>query len=233
MATWMTHLRIADKFLSIIGENRLSLPEFVFGNVAPDCGILNADGMTYTPSKQISHYQTDGGNDYMRFANDYLKKCDDFKAKSFYLGYLLHLLTDIQWRELTVLPQIKKYGGEFDSKSALIWALKGDWYDIDRLFLRANPDFRAFKVFCETEHIANYVDFFPENAFDQQMYRIRDFYQNADCNLDREYKYMDYVDMDRFIESAVFNIKTKYFAIAECHSGKIETVGDVQFFSAE
>lgn len=216
MATWMTHLRIADKFTNIIGENRLSLPEFVFGNIAPDCGILNSDGMTYTPSKQISHYYADGGNDYMRFANDYLKKCDDFKAKSFYLGYLLHLLTDIQWRELTVLPQIEKYGGGFDSKSALIWTLKGDWYDIDRLFLRANPDFRAFKVFCETEHIENYVNFFPENAFVQQLYRIRDFYINSDSNPDREYKYMDYVDMDRFIESAVLNMKAQFLAIAEC-----------------
>lgn len=213
MATWMTHFRIAEIFTGIIGDNRLSLPEFIFGNVAPDCGIPNADGMTYTPSKEISHYRTDSGNDYIRFVNDYLKKCNDFKAKSFHLGYLLHLLTDIQWRERVVLPQIEKFRGDFNSKTELIWSLKGDWYDIDRLFLHANPDFRAFKVFCETKHIENYVNFFPENAFDEQLHRIKFFYKKADCNPDRVYKYMNYNEMNRFIKSAVRNIKADFLAI--------------------
>jgi hypothetical protein len=39
MATWMVHLRIADKLLNKI--KGLSYTEFVVGNIAPDSGVPN------------------------------------------------------------------------------------------------------------------------------------------------------------------------------------------------
>ena len=47
----MTYFRIADLFIEIIKSNDFNLPCFVFGNIAPDCGMPNDDGCTYTPDK--------------------------------------------------------------------------------------------------------------------------------------------------------------------------------------
>ena len=54
MASWMIHLRIADLLLDRIP--RLDETAFVFGNIAPDSGIPNADWSVFTPSKSVSHY---------------------------------------------------------------------------------------------------------------------------------------------------------------------------------
>ena len=47
MATWMTHLRIADNLLDRIPD--LSPIEFIMGNLAPDSGVPNPDG-SFSPA---------------------------------------------------------------------------------------------------------------------------------------------------------------------------------------
>ena len=56
MASWIVHLRIADKLLNEIFN--LSSTEFVVGNIAPDSGIPNGDWSVFTPSGDISHFKT-------------------------------------------------------------------------------------------------------------------------------------------------------------------------------
>lgn len=56
MASWMVHLRIADKLLEEIYN--LSTTEFVVGNIAPDSGIPNKDWSAFTPSGDVSHFKT-------------------------------------------------------------------------------------------------------------------------------------------------------------------------------
>ena len=48
MASWMIHLRIADKLLDRIPG--LSPIEFIMGNMAPDSGVPNADWSAFSPS---------------------------------------------------------------------------------------------------------------------------------------------------------------------------------------
>lgn len=57
MASWMIHLRVADALLDLIPG--LSQTEFVVGNIAPDSGIPNDDGISFTPSSVISHFKLD------------------------------------------------------------------------------------------------------------------------------------------------------------------------------
>ena len=59
MASWIVHLRIADKLLERFPFDEAS---FVVGSIAPDCGRQNPDGLTYTPSKAVSHCTPDGTN---------------------------------------------------------------------------------------------------------------------------------------------------------------------------
>ena len=59
MASWLIHLRIADKLLDEIPG--LSPTEFVVGNIAPDSGVPNEDWTSFTPSTTVSHYRKDSG----------------------------------------------------------------------------------------------------------------------------------------------------------------------------
>ena len=56
MASWMVHLRIADRLLDRISG--LSPVEFIMGNIAPDSGIPNEDWTAFKPSTKISHFRT-------------------------------------------------------------------------------------------------------------------------------------------------------------------------------
>lgn len=58
MASWMVHLRIADKLLDQIPG--LSPVEFIMGNIAPDSGVPNEDWSSYTPSSTVSHFRKGG-----------------------------------------------------------------------------------------------------------------------------------------------------------------------------
>ena len=96
MASWMVHLRIADKLLDNISD--LSPVEFIVGNVAPDSGVPNEDWSVFTPSTQVSHFKTDSSKaNPDAFAGKYftpaLQAGYSGQQYGFYLGYLVHLIT--------------------------------------------------------------------------------------------------------------------------------------------
>lgn len=56
MATWVTHLMIADRVLQRIPE--LKKHEFCVGNIAPDCNVENDDWTSFTPPRELTHWMT-------------------------------------------------------------------------------------------------------------------------------------------------------------------------------
>ncbi|MEA4831151.1 MAG: zinc dependent phospholipase C family protein [Oscillospiraceae bacterium] len=207
MATWMTHFRVADKFIDIIGKDKLDLPCFIFGNIAPDCGIPNDDNLTYTPDKDISHFGHTSNRDYAAFRENYLEDKSDKESFSFYLGYYLHLLTDAEWVCKIARPAEKQFKDSFTDKSSFICAIKTDWYDLDKLYLKKNPQMRAFSIFSGMKSFANiYFNFFPSTAFDWQLNRIRSFYLAPAGNLNREYKYLTEAELDGFMNESLIDM---------------------------
>ena len=100
MASWMVHLRIADRLLDAMPG--LSPVEFIVGNVAPDSGVPNADWSQFSPSTTVSHFKAGGEKACPeRFAAKYFtpaqQKIYDSAQYAFYLGYLVHLITDVLW----------------------------------------------------------------------------------------------------------------------------------------
>lgn len=215
MASWMVHLRIADKLIDEICD--LSYTEFVVGNIAPDSGVPNDDWSVFTPSGDISHFKTtddDGFKDihlheYVeQFFSLNQRKQYNMKQKSFYLGYLTHLLTDMMWSNLIVRPCKDKFKDLYDKdREEWIWTLKTDWYDLDFLFIQKNPYFRAFSIYRKAVGFHNeFIDFFSADAFDNRREYITSFYNQKRDNVEREYTYLNEKEMERFVDETSIHI---------------------------
>lgn len=215
MASWMVHLRIADKLLDKIPD--LSPVEFIMGNMAPDSGVPNEDWSSFSPSTKVSHFRTDDGsfrkeidlNAYLsRYFAPEQKAGYNEKQYSFYLGYYTHLLTDCLWTKFILAPSRDKFAEERAAdKAGWIARMKDDWYDLDFLYLKKHPGFRAFRAYLGSVGFVNtYMDFFAPDAFDNRREYITNFYLQENSNLDRDYPYLTEAEADGFVEKAVISI---------------------------
>ena len=216
MASWMVHLRVADALLSRI--EGLSETEFVVGNIAPDSGVPTPDWSAYVPDKNTSHFKMKdaaGRTEISpeRFAEEYftreMQAGYNRKQYAFYLGYYVHLLTDVLWKQEVWYPSVEKYRTAYEADPKdMTWRWKKDWYDLDFLYLRDNPDFRTFQIYGQAVGFENeYLDIFAKDAFDDRRKYITEFYRRERENLDREYPYLSKIQMDKFVEDAVEYIK--------------------------
>lgn len=224
MASWMVHLRIADKLLSQIKD--LSDTEFIVGNIAPDSGVPNSDGSAYMPPAEVSHFcgnpkDIKGTISPDEFLGKYVRgKQLTKKENSFYMGYYVHLLTDILWNERVYHTVKDKFYSDFSGdRASFIWTVKGDWYDLDHLFLKKNPKFRAFCIYEKAKGFRNiYMEEFSEDAFARRQEYITGFYRSEHKNLDREYKYLTEQEMVLFVETAVQEILIQLESLNEINS---------------
>ena len=215
MASWMIHLRIADRLLDQIPG--LDKTAFVIGNIAPDSGVPNADWSAYSPPKDVSHYKVRRGNesffDLDRFISEHFSperiRSYSLRAFSFFLGYYAHLLTDIRWTETILAALIRDYPEECTKdKIKLIETAKEDWYDLDFLYLKQHPDFRAFSIFEKAEGFVNeFMDIFSRDAFDNRRQYICGFYRSEEHGeLHRPYRYLTVDRADAFVKDTVGEI---------------------------
>ena len=212
MASWMAHLRVADKLLDDIGD--LSQTHFIVGNIAPDSGEpVNGDWNVFTPSVDISHWKIDGiprSERAEKFKERYLNAISHTDDTAFYLGYYTHLITDYIWSRDIFLPQKEQYAKEFEQDPNFIWQIKRDMYDLDHLYFKEHPNFRAFSIYAAISAFPNtYFDYFSEAAFEKKIEYIVNFYKNFNGELDREYPYFTKADMDSFVEKAINEMQPK------------------------
>ena len=216
MASWMAHLRIADKLLDEIGN--LPQRHFIVGNIAPDSGEpVDGNWSVFTPSTDISHWKSEGlprSERAGKFKDLHLAVVGDNDSTTFYLGYYTHLLTDFIWSRDIFLPQQEQYAKEFEQDPKFIWQIKRDMYDLDHLYYKEHPNFRAFDIYAGVSVFPNkYLDYFSEGAFEKKIEYITNFYKNFNGDLDREYPYFTKVNMDRFVECATEEIRPRIHAI--------------------
>ncbi len=210
MASWMVHLRIADRLLDQMPA--LSPVEFIVGNIAPDSGVPNADWSRFTPDTTVSHFKTPKAKaDPAAFAAKYFtpaqQKAYNDRQYAFYLGYLTHLITDVLWSQEIACPAKEKYHQALAADPGFFWKIKEDWYDLDFRFLRDHPGFRAFRVYLGAVGFRNeYMEEFSPEAFDSRREYITNFYLQGSENLDREYPYLTQQEMDAFVETSTAKI---------------------------
>lgn len=215
MASWMIHLRVAQGIYKQLGLKHVDA--FILGNIAPDSGIPNADGSGYLPDAGVSHFRVVDQNGIKevheerfieRFFTDELRKSYDEETYAFYFGYLTHLLTDKLWAEEIGYGAKDKFPELFDGDRMAFWSqIKRDWYDLDFMYLRENPDFEAFRIYESMEKLLNkYVDFFAPDAFEKRRQFIMAFYRDGAANVKARETYLSPEELDRFVISAVEEI---------------------------
>lgn len=123
MATWMTHTLIADQLLDDVKltfqKQNLDAQAFVLGSVGADAGDVTPIQGVFDPPAYITHWThvNAGGNKsncrYMDFYDAYIKNETDITKWSFYIGYWIHLYTDVLWHRLIYFPLREKYEDNF------------------------------------------------------------------------------------------------------------------------
>ena len=229
MASWMIHLRIADGLLDRIPG--LDETAFVMGNIAPDSGVPNEDWSAYSPPKDISHYKVKRGNesvfDLDRFITEHFSPeliCSySLREFSFFLGYYAHLLTDMEWIKEVLHPSFAAHPDKAEKdRTAFVWELKRDWYDMDFRYLKEHPDFRAFRIYEQSDGFRNdLMDIFSEDAFCSRRKYICGYYRGAHGDLYREYPYMTPEQADSFVSGAAQRV---YSALQESLSARNESI---------
>jgi hypothetical protein len=211
MATWIAHLRIAENLLRTMPE--LNPAQFAIGSIAPDSGIPDEKWERFTPSAEITHFNKPG-NPVWEFADlDFYRgyvlplRIDENKTPSRVLssrlGYFFHLVTDNLWYERIVLPTRAQFAFDFERRPGFIWEVKKDWYGLDFRYLRSHPESLFWKVFLEAEVVSPELDFLPDEALEQRVQYIRQYYQSNDEDIELKVKgpfnYLVPSKMDAFV----------------------------------
>lgn len=215
MASWMIHLRVAQGICEKL--DLVHKAEFVMGNIAPDSGVPTADGTGFVPDAEVSHFRTVDENgikcvhDELFVARYFTKERRESyneTAYAFYFGYLVHLLTDKLWASKIVYGAKEKLSDLFEKDNTAFWKkIKRDWYDLDFLYLKSNPEFEAFRIYEGIKEFKNsYLDFFAEDAFVQRKKFIIEFYCKGVEKVEERETYISPEELDTFVKDAVEEI---------------------------
>lgn len=230
MATWITHLRLAEDLLGRI--EGLEAAAFAVGNIAPDSGIPDENWETFTPPPEVSHCRIPhetyslGWNEDMRFCRHDLlplPRTGDGaeEAFSYRLGYFFHLVTDNLWHQQVGYPTMERFAAEFEADPQFVWEVKRDWYGLDFEYVRSHPRSLFWTVFLGCEYRESYaLDFMPPEAVKERIAYIQALYQREDDEVrahyfDRPDLYLSREEMDRFVEGAVGKLARIYSCLFE------------------
>ena len=216
MATWTVHLRIAQKFIDALPF--LESKEFIAGSLAPDCGYKNI-GSGFTPPPTVTHFSETGmKNDcnYKAFAKDFLQNSKTYKEYSFYLGYYIHLLTDILWSFNIYMPTYDIYGADSKNNPDLVKKIKADWSLLDLKYYCKNSSKPFFNILESIDEIPDYMPFYEEGQLLKQLKEIAALYQPyKGAQITKSTKYISDEKVSKFIQLAYetisIDLKTKKF----------------------
>lgn len=189
MATWVTHLMIADRVLEEMPE--LCRRGFCVGSIAPDCNVENEDWTQFVPSREITHWMSHDRKtaaDGERFYDAYIAGRKQEPAAneelSFLLGYYAHLIADAEfqryirdtarvaavWTRIREHPvlSIKADGmpENWDSVKKLIDKQERmkDIYTIEAEYLEEHPNSGYLTEILALKSFPDYLNYLPKGA---------------------------------------------------------------------
>ena len=189
MATWVTHLMIADSVLQHFPS--LDRHGFCIGNIAPDCNVENEDWSAFTPSREVTHWmqgERKKASDCDAFYDEYIAKrragIQSAEEYAFLMGYYAHLITDAAFQKMirdedrvkAVWKRIKENENlreqsagieeSWDNAKKLIpkrvWV--GHIYSLEAEYLNAHPDSGYLTEILPLKAFPDYIDYLPKGA---------------------------------------------------------------------
>ena len=190
MATWVTHLIIADRVLARMPQ--LHRRGFCVGSIAPDCNMENEDWTAFTPSRETTHWmrvKNDKGTaDCEGFYRAYIERriheIHFAEEYAFLLGYYAHLIEDAAfqrmirndarvaaaWRRVLACPALADRAQGMDAGWDNVKRLipKSErMKDIDAIeaeYLAAHPDSGYLTEILPLKTFPDYIDYLPKGA---------------------------------------------------------------------
>ncbi len=207
MATWLTHLRIAEKIKEKIVD--ITMSYLMLGSIAPDSGVPDETYRNYNPSKETTHFETIKnqikGKSKINLEVFYEKHIAPSKiltrsdnTRSFLWGYYFHLITDGQWIEF-VASYKQIYEEENHENKDFISIMKEEMYALDFLYLDQNG-YDILEKFKEINVNVNFFNEFEPSYIYECQKRIIDYYEKERYVLEREYRFFSMEKIDRFID---------------------------------
>jgi hypothetical protein len=202
---------------------------FTFGHLSPDSGIPNEDWTAFDPPKEVTHFLHKGQDEdeihdllyYRQYLAD-VNPDDNRKLYSFRLGYFFHLICDILWAKRVFAATQAQFKTSFekDEKEA-VGLVKGDWYGLDQLYVRAHPEHIFWRIVMEHPFPPSYLPFVQDHALHRQFEYIRKFYSEQEDNwfLSIPYHYLSEETMSRIVDDSIY-------AILIVHK-KLQELGDL------
>lgn len=206
MATWLVHLRVAERIL-----NEIPLPrrDFLAGNIAPDCGFPDGNG-GFDPPTELTHWTKTGRKrdcDYAGFAEKMLPLAKNERERALMLGYYSHLVTDCLWTRDIDLPAKQRFSELYHHNRGEYYRLvKADWYDNDAAYLAENP---GCPVLSELSEIRGYdssiFPYYGRDNIQAQIVNIAAFYRERKYD-GREFVYITSPQIDEFVKNAAEDV---------------------------
>ena len=189
MATWVTHLMIADSVLQHFPG--LDQHGFCVGNIAPDCNVENEDWTAFTPSREVTHWmqgERKKASDCDAFYEEYIAKRRDriqtTEEYAFLMGYYAHLITDAAFQKMirdedrikAAWKRIKKNENLLERSAGMeetwdnakklipkrVWI--GQIYSLEAEYLNAHQDSGYLTEILTLKKFPDYIDYLPEGA---------------------------------------------------------------------
>ncbi len=211
MATWMMHLRVAEKIAPYLGS--IDETAYYVGCIAPDSGRM-VDDFTYLPSKDVSHWKRDEVSYEQRFCDNYAffekygKNEDDIFKKSLFLGYYVHILTDTVYVRDIIHPFINEHGKPF--WRANITNIRNGWYELDYRFASENPGYRPLEIISAVSEFPNtYFDYFAPDDITERITYAAKLYSSPRINPNQEFLTIDKSRQDELIDETAEIILTE------------------------
>ena len=194
MATWITHLMIADGVLERIPN--LDRHGFCVGNIAPDCNVENEDWTSFTPSREVTHWmqgERKKASDCDAFCDEYIsKRKDQIKSAeeyAFLLGYYSHLITDAAfqamirdedrvravWMRIKADEELSVTGAGMDETWDSVKRLipkkdrMREIYAMEAEYLNGHPSSGYLTEILPLKSFPDYIDYLPQGCIDRKI----------------------------------------------------------------
>lgn len=211
MASWITHLRIAENL-----QRKQQFPSYTYlliGSVAPDSGKLNEDRRSYNPSSKISHFQGEVEKMWrykdMRYCEDlryfrsYIKpnitESTADEELCFHYGYFIHLIVDSLWSYFIYRPTKGRFKGMFEKDPLFSWEVKKDWHGLDVEYLQENKGWETWKLFNNSYYDLDCLEFYPQENIQEKLEEIKNNFR-VEEGYSRPNKYLQKQELELFIK---------------------------------